>query len=425
MENKELKQSYIDERTGIEYILINDYYIPNIVLPKPRRTGNVGKYGRMRARYLRENKKVEYSIMLIENELTRHLLDIDDICKERVDMLVKQIAEKENVNKELNVKNQIKWMQMMNNILNRAEEIVINEIAKSQYKAMQVVNKELIFMYWNIGKIILANSEWGNKFIDNLSIDLKLEFPNSTGFSVRNLKYMRKFAEEYNDFEFVQQVVAQIPWGHNIVLLDKIKDIEERKWYIDETIKNGWSRNMLKIQIDGKVYERQAIAEKVTNFPRTLPDIQSDLAIQTMKDPYLFDFISIKGRAKELEIENAMINKIKDVLIELGKGFAFVGNQYKIVVSGKEYFVDLLFYHLKLKRKNNICHNYISKENNYCNCTNKTISELLNIIVIQVSRDENVKDNKYNNKNINKYNSTKQNCKSQWHFNVIRPNSNI
>ena len=242
---------------------------------------------------------------------------------------------------------------MSNDIeVNKYKEIfenVKNEILKSQYKAMQVVNKELIFMYWNIGKIILANSEWGNKFIDNLSIDLKLEFPNSTGFSVRNLKYMRKFAEEYNDFEFVQQVVAQIPWGHNIVLLDKIKDIEERKWYIDETIKNGWSRNMLKMQIDGKVYERQAIAEKVTNFQRTLPDIQSDLAIQTMKDPYLFDFISIKGRAKELEIENAMINKIKDVLIELGKGFAFVGNQYKIVVSGKEYFVDLLFYHLKLK----------------------------------------------------------------------------
>ena len=126
---------------------------------------------------------------------------------------------------------------MSNDIeVNKYKEIfenVKNEILKSQYKAMQVVNKELIFMYWNIGKIILANSEWGNKFIDNLSIDLKLEFPNSTGFSVRNLKYMRKFAEEYNDFEFVQQVVAQIPWGHNIVLLDKIKDIEERKWYMD------------------------------------------------------------------------------------------------------------------------------------------------------------------------------------------------
>ena len=128
MENKKLKQSDIDERTGIEYNLVNDYYIPNIVMPKPRRTGNVGKYGRMRARYLRENKKVEYSIMIINNELTSHLLDIDDICRERIDMLVKQMAEKENVNEELKANNQIKWVQMMNNIKNRVEEIVINEI---------------------------------------------------------------------------------------------------------------------------------------------------------------------------------------------------------------------------------------------------------------------------------------------------------
>lgn len=228
-------------------------------------------------------------------------------------------------------------------------ENIKNEITKSQYKAMQAINKELIFMYWNIGKIILENSEWGNKFIDNLSIDLKLEFPNVNGFSIRNLKNMKKFAEEYSDFEFVQSVTAQITWTHNVLLLDKIKDIEIRKWYINETVKNGWSVNLLEMQINSKLYERQAISEKVTNFPNTLPDIQSDLAIQTMKDPYLFDFISLKGKVKELEIENAMINKIKDVLIELGKGFAFVGNEYKIVVSGKEYFIDLLFYHLKLK----------------------------------------------------------------------------
>ena len=128
MENKELKQSYIDERTGIEYNLVNGYYIPNIVLPQPRRTGNVGKYGRMRARYLRENKKAEYSIMLMNNELISHLLDIEGICRERIDMLVKQMSEKENVNEELKANNQIKWVQMMNNIKNRVEEIVINEI---------------------------------------------------------------------------------------------------------------------------------------------------------------------------------------------------------------------------------------------------------------------------------------------------------
>ena len=228
-------------------------------------------------------------------------------------------------------------------------ENIRQEILKSQYKAMQVVNKELIFMYWHIGKIIVDNSKWGNKFIDSLSIDLKLEFPEVTGFSVRNLKYMKKMAEEYPDFEFVQQVVAQIPWGHNIILIDKVKNIEERKWYIKQSIINGWSRSLLTMQIESKLYERQVVAEKVTNFPATLPDIQSDLAIQTMKDPYLFDFISLKGKVKEIEIEKAMIDKIKDVLIELGKGFAFVGEQYKITVSEKDYYIDLLFYHLKLK----------------------------------------------------------------------------
>ena len=228
-------------------------------------------------------------------------------------------------------------------------ENIKQEVLKSQYKAMQIVNKELIFMYWHIGKIIGDNSKWGNKFIDSLSIDLKLEFPKVTGFSVRDLKYMKKIAEEYPDFEFVQQVVAQIPWGHNIILMDKVKNIEERKWYIKQSIINGWSRSLLTMQIESKLYERQVVAEKVTNFPATLPDIQSDLAIQTMKDPYLFDFISLKGKVKEIEIEKAMIDKIKDVLIELGKGFAFVGEQYKITVSEKDYYIDLLFYHLKLK----------------------------------------------------------------------------
>lgn len=214
---------------------------------------------------------------------------------------------------------------------------------------MQAINKELIYMYWHIGKIILNNSVWGNKFIDNLSVDLKLEFPDIKGFSIRNLKNMKKFAEEYQDFEFMQSVTAQITWTHNVLLLDKIKDIEIRKWYINETVKNGWSVNILEMQINSKLYERQVVSEKISNFQNTLPDIQSDLAIQTMKDPYLFDFISLKGKVKELEIENAMIDRIKDVLIELGNGFAFVGNQYKLTVGNKDYFIDLLFYHLKLK----------------------------------------------------------------------------
>lgn len=147
----------------------------------------------------------------------------------------------------------------------------------------------------------------------------------------------------------MQSVTAQITWTHNVLLSDKIKDIEIRKWYINETVKNGWSVNILEMQINSKLYERQVISEKVSNFQNTLPDIQSDLAIQTMKDPYLFGFVALKGKVKELEIENAMIDKIKDVLIELGNGFAFVGNQYKLTVGNKDYFIDLLFYHLKLK----------------------------------------------------------------------------
>lgn len=202
-------------------------------------------------------------------------------------------------------------------------ENVKQEIVKSQYRAMQVVNKELIFMYWHIGKIILENGKWGNKFIDNLSIDLKMEFPNIQGFSIRNLKYMKKIALEYPDFEFVQEVLAQITWYHNVILMDKIKGTEERKWYISETIKNGWSTNVLKNQIKNKLYERQAIADKITNFENTLPDIQSDLAMQTLKDPYIFDFIALKGQVKEKEIEEAMITKIKNVLLELRNRICF------------------------------------------------------------------------------------------------------
>lgn len=198
-----------------------------------------------------------------------------------------------------------------------------HEVLRSQYKAMRTVNAELIYMYWHIGKIILENSVWGNKFIKNLSIDLKLEFPNIQGFSERNLKYMRKIAFEYPDFEFVQEVLAQITWYHNIILMDKVKNDNERLWYINETVKNGWSANILKSQINNKLYERQAIANKTTNFQNTLPDIQSDLAMQTLKDPYIFDFIALKGQVKEKQIEEAMISKIRDVLLELRKWLYF------------------------------------------------------------------------------------------------------
>ena len=141
-----------------------------------------------------------------------------------------------------------------NNEYKKILSSIKNEILKSQYRAMQVVNVEMIYMYWNIGKIISNNIKWGNKFVDNLAIDLKLEFPDITGFSPRNIRYMRKFADEYQDEKFLQEVLAKITWYHNVILMDKVKDIEERKWYISQTIKNGWSTNVLKNQIKNKLY---------------------------------------------------------------------------------------------------------------------------------------------------------------------------
>ena len=222
------------------------------------------------------------------------------------------------------------------------------EIKSTQYKVAVQSNISLISMYFRLGKILSDNYKYGNKFIDEVSKDLKIEFPNSTGFSVRNLKYMKKFYLEYKDDELVQQLVAQVPWGHNIVLMEKIKDKEIRKIYAEAILKNGWGRDMLSIQINNGYHLR--IGASNNNFENTLPALDSDLVNYTIKDPYIFDFISLKNEYKEKELESAMLNRIKDVLIELGKGFSFVGNQYKIIVGGQEFFIDLLFYHLELRR---------------------------------------------------------------------------
>ena len=188
-----------------------------------------------------------------------------------------------------------------------------------------------------------------NKFIDNLAVDIRIAFPESKGYSVRNLKYMAKFAEIYPDREFVQQVVAQIPWGHNIVLLDKITDMDERKWYIKKSAENGWSRNVLVHQIESKLYQRQVLADKVTNFEHRLSSPQSELAVQTMKDPYVFDFIPFREDMLERDIEQALVRDVTKLLLELGTGFAFLGNQYHLNVGGDDFYIDLLFYNLNLR----------------------------------------------------------------------------
>jgi len=226
------------------------------------------------------------------------------------------------------------------------------KIRQAQHKAILSANKELILLYWDIGSTILKQQKsqrWGAKVIDRLSRDLTGSFPDMKGFSPRNLKYMRKFAGTYPDRSIVQQLVAQIPWGHNVRLLDYVKDYNERIWYITQVIKNSWSRNVLVHQIESGLYQRQKDTCKITNFKRTLPSPQSDLAQQTIKDPYIFDFLSISQSVRELELQKELVSHIAKFLLELGTGFAFAGSQYHIEISGKDFYIDLLFYHLKLR----------------------------------------------------------------------------
>lgn len=223
-------------------------------------------------------------------------------------------------------------------------------IQQAQIKAALAVNRELVLLYWHIGREILDRQKaqgWGAKVIEQLSKDLRSEFPQMKGFSRTNLLYMRGFAESYQNEEFVQQVAGQIPWFHNCVILDKVKDAKEREFYIAKTIENGWSRNVLVVQIESKLFERQGKA--VTNFERTLPPAQSDLATQLLKDPYNFDFLTLHDEAVERDLESALLNNLRKFLIELGVGFAFVGSQYHLEVGEQDFYIDLLFYHLKLR----------------------------------------------------------------------------
>lgn len=223
-------------------------------------------------------------------------------------------------------------------------------IRTTQLRAGLFVNKELILLYWDIGRRILQRQQqegWGAKVIDKLARDLVREFPDMKGFSSRNLKYMRAFAEAYPIKEFVQEVLAQITWYHNITLLDKVKDPVEREWYIRQTIQHGWSRNVLVHQIESGLYRRQGKA--ITNFDRTLPSPRSELARQILKDPYIFDFLGIGEEAKERDIEKALLEEIRAFLLELGLGFAFVGSQYHLEIGDEDFYIDLLFYHLRLR----------------------------------------------------------------------------
>lgn len=227
-----------------------------------------------------------------------------------------------------------------------------SEIKTSQDNAVLSVNKELLFLYWRIGNKLnesIKDASWGSKIIPMLSKGIKSSFPDLKGFSERNLKYMRKFAEEYSEFEFVQQVVAQLTWSHNLVLLDRIKDRDKREWYMQKCIENKWSRNALVHQIESGLYLRQEIVDKTTNYDVTLLKPNSEIAVNALKDPYIFDFIAFEENMKERDIEKQLVKKITSFLLELGAGFAFIGNQYHLQVGDDDFYIDLLFYHIKLK----------------------------------------------------------------------------
>lgn len=259
-------------------------------------------------------------------------------------------------------------------------EEIKNDIKSTQIKTMFQVNSNLIMLYFRIGKTLNDNFKYGNRFIDELSKELKIDFPNLKGFSVRNLKYMKTFYLEYKHDEVVQQLVAQLPWGHNLLLIEKIKDNDIRMMYIKATIENGWSRSILEIQIKNNYHLR--IGHSFNNFNISLPPIDSDLVNNTIKDPYIFDFLTLKQNYKEKELENAMIKRIKNVLIELGKGFSFVGNQYRISTEKNDYYIDLLFYHLDLRcyvvielKTTEFKPEYIGQLNFYITAVNKTLKK--------------------------------------------------
>lgn len=241
------------------------------------------------------------------------------------------------------------------------------KIKTAQQKAVLAINNELLGVYWEIGNAIAEQEQlvgWGGKIVDKLAADLKAEFSEMKGLSPRNLRYMRDFALAYPSFlqqaaanskhtdneanAILQQAAAKLPWGHHQVLLTKLKTIEERTFYIQKAVENGWSRSILEHQIESGLIKVQGAL--VNNFSTTLPSYQSELTQQVFKDPYNFDFIMLSEQAKERDLEDALMTHVTKVLLELGAGFAFMGRQKRFEAGGREFYIDLLFYHTKLRR---------------------------------------------------------------------------
>ncbi len=224
-------------------------------------------------------------------------------------------------------------------------------VRQERLRVVLAANSAMVLLYWDIGRVILdrqAREGWGARVIDHLAEDLQTAFPEMRGFSPRNLLFMRAFADEYRERQKVKQLVSQLPWGHVVRLIQRIKDRGVRDWYIGQSVLHGWSRNILALQIDGRAHERQGKA--VNNFKDTLPPADSDLASQVFKDPYLFDFLGTADPRREREVEQALVDHVQRFLLELGSGFAFVGRQVRLEVGDETFLLDLLFYHLKLRR---------------------------------------------------------------------------
>ncbi len=282
-------------------------------------------------------------------------------------------------------------------------------IRSARLQAALAVNRELIRLYWEIGQSILERQEregWGAKVIERLAADLRREFPDMRGLSRANLFYMRAFAEAYSDEAIVQQLAGQLPWYHNVVIFTRLKTPELREWYLRACLEHGWSRAILEAQIETRLHERQGKA--ITNFARTLPAPASELAQQMLKDPYNFDFLTLHDDAVERDLERGLLEHLQRFMLELGAGFAFAGSQYQLEVGGEDFYIDLLFYHLKLRcfvvvelKMGSFKPEYAGKLNFYCSAVddllrherdNPTIGILLcksknNIVVEYALRD--------------------------------------
>lgn len=262
---------------------------------------------------------------------------------------------------------------------------VLNDIKKTlivtRNRIVENANRDLVLMYYNIGLKLIENNKWGSSFIDTLAKDLKVEFPTLKGMSARNLRYMQKFATEFANDEFLQHYVAKLPWSSLTTIIDQVKDKKQRKWYIMESIQNGWSRPVIVHQISSKLYERQALLEnKTTNFDNTLPSPNNEQVKELLKNPYIFDFITADKDLKELDIERELTANITKLLLELGNGFAFVGRQYHLEIENEDYYIDLLFYNLKVRsyvvielKTTEFKPEYTGKLNFYLNAVDKYI----------------------------------------------------